>query len=150
MNRRSFLKGAVVAASTPAVAVAASAPFIQAAALAPQPTPQAQLEAAVAIMEAAMIAVHGEGVRIIRNENHIVSFLEPEKPRIVQFQGDGDYEIHLSDSHRPIHNVVRFSRFDCVRGGRCFQLRPTHSSKKKDICYMFERDLERVLIRKVR
>ena len=150
MNRRSFLKGAVVAASTPAVAVAAASPFIQVDAVAAELTPQEQLEAAVAVMEAAMVAVHGEGVRIIRNENHIVSFLEPERPRIVPFQGDGDYEIHLSDSHRPIRNVVRFSRFDCVSGGRCFRLRPTHSRTSKDVYYMFERDLERVLIRKVR
>jgi len=149
MNRRSFLRGAVVAATTPAVAVAAT-PFIQLGPVAPELTPQEQLEAAVAVMEAAMVAVHGEGVRIIRNQNHIVSFLEPEKPRIVPFQGDGDYEIHLSDSHRPIRNVVRFSRFDCGSGGRCFQLRPTHSSKKKDVYYMFERELERVLIRKIR
>ncbi|KQW62671.1 MULTISPECIES: hypothetical protein [unclassified Ensifer] len=151
MNRRGFLKGAVVAASTPAVAVAAAAtPFLQVNAVAPQPTPKEQLEVAVAAMEAAMVAVHGQGVRIIRNENHIISFLEPEKPRIVQFQGDGDYEINLSDRHRPIHNVVRFSHFDCGQGGRCFRLKPTHSSKKKDVYYMFERDLELVLIRKVR
>lgn len=149
MNRRSFLKGAVVAATAPAVAVAAT-PFIQVDAPAAALTPQEQLEAAVAVMEAAMVAIHGEGVRIIRNENHIVSFLEPEKPRIVPFQGDGDYEVSLSDRHRPIHNVVRFSRFDCGQGGRCFRLKPTHSSKKEDVYYMFERDLERVLIRKIR
>ncbi len=149
MNRRSFLRGAVVAATTPAMAVAAT-PFIQVDAVVPELTPQEQLEAAVAVMEAAMVAVHGEGVRIIRNANHIVSFLEPEKPRIVPFQGDGDYEIHLSDSHRPIRKVVRFSRFDCVSGGRCFQLRPAHSRKNKDVYYMFEPELERVLIRKVR
>lgn len=149
VNRRHFLKGALIAASTPAVAVAGSAPFIQIGAV-PELTPQESLEAAVAVMEAAMVAVHGEGVRIIRNANHIVSFLEPEKPRIVPFQGDGDYEICLSDRHRPIHNVIRFGAFDHIKEGRCFRLRPTHSSKKKDVYYMFERELERVLIRKIR
>lgn len=133
MNRRHFLKGALVAASTPAVALAGSAPLIEVGSVSPKPTPQERLEAAVVAMQAAMVGVHGEGVRIIRNQNHIVSFLEPEKPRIVPFQGDGDYEISLSDKHRPIYNVVRFSRFDCVSAGRCFRLRPTYSSKKKDV-----------------
>lgn len=150
MNRRGFLKGALAAASTPAVAAASATPSIQAGAAAPEPTAQERLETAVAVMEAAMVAVHGQGVRIIRNENHIISFLEPEKPRIVPFEGDGDYEISVSDRHRPIHNVIRFSRFDCGQGGRCFQLKPTHSPKRKDVYYMFESDLERVLIRKVR
>ncbi|MDQ0558711.1 hypothetical protein QO004_000486 [Rhizobium mesoamericanum] len=147
-SRRRTL-GLLAGIAAPTTAVGGAAPFTRDAEPTVELTPEEQLAAAVDAMEAAMIAVHGQGVRIIRNENHIVSFLEPEKPRIVEWQGDGDYEVELDDKRRPFFRVTRFPPFDCFKQGRCYRLEPT-AAKQLGIRYMFEGELQRALIRKIR
>lgn len=147
-TRRKAL-GFLAAIATPTAAVASAAPLLRKEPAAPSLTPQEQLEAAIAAMEAAMIAVHGEGVRVYRDDNDMVSFLKPKKPRIVEWQGDGVYEIKLADGKQPMFRIVRSSAHDHFTDGRCFKLEPVYA-KSLGVRYMYERDLQRVLIRKIR
>ncbi|WP_431321649.1 hypothetical protein [Rhizobium sp. YTU87027] len=145
LSRRRTL-GLLAGIAAPTTTVAGAAPFLRDSEPTAELTPEEQLAAAVAAMEAAMIAVHGEGVHISRSGNHIIAFMEPRKPR--EWQGDGDYEIKLGDS-RPFFRIVRSSVHDDLKDGRCFRLEPVHA-KSLGIRYMYERDLQRVLIRKIR
>jgi hypothetical protein len=140
-TRRSFL-GGVAVASLP---VAASASAIVAV---PEITPQQQLDSAVEVLEAAMVAVHGEGVQLIRNGNALITFLEPFKPRIVEWQGKGFYEVEFTAKIRPIFLVERRADCDCIKLGRCFKLTP-RDAKHLGVRYMFEPDLRLALVRKI-
>ncbi|WP_225040501.1 hypothetical protein J4T87_0028355 (plasmid) [Rhizobium sp. T1473] len=83
----------------------------------PPATPEEQLAAPVEAMEAGMIAVRSQDVRIIGNGNHIISFLEPERPRIVEWQGDGRRG-RANEEALPIFCIVRFSAFDDFKEDR--------------------------------
>ncbi|NTF43090.1 hypothetical protein [Rhizobium rhizogenes] len=148
MHTRRRALGFMAAITASTATVAAAAPFLRDKPSEPALSREEQLEAAIVAMEAAMIAIHGTGVRIIRNENHLVSFIEPEKPSIVEFQGTGYYEIKIADNLAPIFHVVRFSAFDDFKDGRCFRLEP-RDAKRLGIRYMYEHDLQRVIIRKI-
>lgn len=141
--------GLIAAIVTPTVALTSEVPSMREEAPAPSLTPEEQLAAATAAMESAMIAIHGEGVRILRNGNHIISFLEPEKPRIVEWQGDGEYEVELTKKLQPIFRIGRFPAFDDYNDGRCYRLEP-RDAKHLGIRYLHEAELQRVIIRKIR
>lgn len=111
-------------------------------------TAQARLEAATDELFAAMTEIHGPGVQLIRNKNHIVSVVEPYKPRIVEFAGPGFYEVELSDRKRPIYFVERAASKDSLISGRRFKLTP-RDAKHLGVYFMFENDLKRALIRKI-
>lgn len=145
-RRRALGFMAALTAST--ATIAGASPFLHAKPSEAVRTPEEQLNDAIATMEAAMIAIHGVGVRIIRNENHFISFLEPEKARITEFQGDGYYEVKIADNTMPIFHVFRFSAYDDFKDGRCFRLEP-RDAKHLGIHYMYERDLQRALVRKL-
>lgn len=111
-------------------------------------TAQARIDAATDELFAAMEELHGPGVQLIRNKNHIVSVVEPYKPRTVEFAGPGFYEVEISESRRPIYFVERAALHDSLALGPCFKLTP-RDAKHLGVHFMFENDLKRALIRKV-
>jgi len=111
-------------------------------------TAQARIDAATDELFAAMEQLHGPGVQLIRNANHIVSVVEPYKPRIVEFAGPGHYEVEMSNRKRPIYFVERAAPRDNLNLGKCYRLTP-RDAKHLGVRFMFENDLKRALIRKI-
>lgn len=107
-----------------------------------------RIEAATDELLAAMTDLHGEGCQLIRNGNHIVSVLEPHKPRIVEYAGEGLYEVERSKTARPIYYVERSPLNDSASLGRYFKLTPEYA-KSLGAHFMFEGDLRLALIRKI-
>lgn len=148
LTRRAALgfMGAITASTA---SVAGAAPFLRPKAVDPALTPEAQLEAAVIALEAAMVAIHGDGsVRVVRDGNNFVSVIKRLKPYIIEWQGDGFYEVKIAWNKAPIFHVIRFGPFDDFKDGRCFRLAP-RDADEVGIRYMYERDLQRALVRKL-
>jgi hypothetical protein len=111
-------------------------------------TAQARIDAATDELFAAMEQLHGPGVQLIRNKNHIVSVVEPYKPRIVEFSGPGYYEVEVTEKKRPIYYVERSASNDSLTMGKSYRLTP-RDAKHLGVHFMFENDLKRALIRKI-
>lgn len=145
-SRLSFLGGMAIAAVPTGVATAyALAPI----SLDKRISPGERLEAAVLELEAAMIAIHGEGVRVIRETNKSLRFLEPFRPRIVEYAGAGRYEVEVSPGNHIIYAIDRDpKRRDDPVEGRCFRCVP-ETGRPRQTVFMFEDYLRTVLIRRI-
>ncbi len=140
------LMGAITASTA---SVAGAAPLLRPKTADPILTPEAQLEAAVAALEEAMVAIHGDdSVRVVRDGNNFISVIKRPKPYIREWQGAGYYEVKIAWNLAPIFHVVHFSAFDDFKDGRCFRLAP-RDADEVGIRYMYERDLQRALVRKL-
>lgn len=140
-TRRAFLR------AIPAVATTSLTP---AAAIAAQPveatTAQEDIDRAFEALAAAMKRFHGDGCIASRNENRILYVMEPVRPRIVEFQGPGRYEIE-ADGKQPLFYVERAPQFDHRIDGRCFKATP--EVKRLGTRYYYEGYLRTILIRKL-
>ena len=139
LTRRTFLSAAPASAvSLRSASALASAEPVE--------TPEAQLERAVEALFAAMTRIHGEGCWIQRNGNSIIAVMEPVRPRIVEFQGPGKYEVEIGKT-KPIMAITRAPDHDSPRFGRCFYAVPQPADLKRR--YYFEDELRKILIRKI-
>ena len=139
LTRRTFL------AAAPATAVSLR-PASALACAEPVETPEAQLERAVEALFAAMTRIHGEGCWIQRNDNSMIAVMEPVRPRIVEFQGPGKYEVEIGKL-KPIMWVERAPELDRPSMGRCFRAIPQPADMPTR--YYFEEELRTILIRKL-
>jgi len=79
--------------------------------------------------------------------NAIWTDLEGEVPRrMVEFTGDGRYEVEGSEKSRLLWDITRDRQRDSAKEGRCFRCLPVGDTKP---VFMFEPHLRTILLRKV-